>query len=59
MCQFEETLYCGRWTTPTLVRLFACLLSCGGWTNFREFRLTETEGGGGDLCSRAIILTTA
>ena len=30
-----------------------------GWTNRREFRLPETEGGGEDLCSRVIILTTA
>ena len=38
---------------------FAASLSGRGWTNRREFRLPETEGGGEDLCSRAITLTTA
>ena len=44
----------GKWIPP-----LAQISTRGGWTNRREFRLPETEGGGGDLCSRAITLTTA
>ncbi|WP_148074405.1 hypothetical protein [Bythopirellula goksoeyrii] len=33
---------------------------CGtmSWTNFSDFRLAETDGGDGDLCSSAITSTT-
>ncbi len=40
-----------------LLKFTACLRA-GGWTNFHEFRLTETEGGVGHLCICAIISTT-
>lgn len=32
--------------------------SAGGWTIFSEFRLEETEGGGGHFCSFAVMSTT-